>query len=272
MPATFQSAQNDIRNVQALPFVGGTNILKGETPKAVPCLCDFSATGVPAAGYTIDVTALMNRGVLRSVQTLYLDNSANNGYLTVSSPTFSQSFSLPPGYQGYFPVIAAEGSGGIFYVTSTGNLPATVTLLNVLFPIGIWPATVTPLVPGLTQPVSDAILDATVSGGRQLVTSKAAQFTATDRSGTIAVGGTQQVLMAANPARQGFLLQNTDSTNIEGLWINPTGAAVIGGAGSFELSAGADINNPGGSFQGVYSGAISIIAATAGHKFSAIEW
>lgn len=273
MATTYAAVQQLIRAASPLPFVGGTNLLHADrSSKMIPCRCDFAATGIPALGYTIDATPYFQQGSISSVQTLYLDNSLNNGYLTVQNPLFAQSFSLPPGYQGYFPCLVGKGSGGLFYVTSpgAGTGIAVVALLNVFLPAMMWPALATPITPGLTQPVSDAILDATVSGGRVLTRSLPSQFTATDHSGTIAVGGAAQIAAAADAARVGFLIQNLDIT--EGLWISLTAGAVIGGAGSFELAPGADSNFPGGVFQGVVSNDISVNATTAAHKYSCMTW
>lgn len=269
---TFAQVQADIFNAQSLPFKGGMNLPARESARIVPCLCDFSASGIPVAGYKIDVTQLMNRGAFSVVQTLYVDNSNNNGYIVVQNPVFSQSFGLPPGYQGYFPVIAAEGSGGVYYVTSTGNQQATVSIINALMPLGQWPATVTPITPGLTQPVSDAILDALVIGGRFNTRTLSAQLTGVDRSIALTLGGTAQVIMAANPARQGFLIQDIDEVNVEPVWFCTTAGAVINGVGSFSLAPSPGAGYPGGQIQGVISNAISVVAATTGHKISAIEW
>lgn len=273
MAVTYAQIQQAIRSALPLPFVGGQNLLREDkSPKIVPCPVDFSATGIPALGFTIDATPYFQQGSIFSVQTLFMDNSNNNGYLTVLNPLFSQSFSLPPGYQGYFPCVAGKGSGGLFYVTSPGGGTGTavVSLLNVYLPAAMWPALATPITPGLTQPVSDAILDATVSALRVNTRSLPAQATATDHSGTIVVGGTAVVAAAANAARIGFLIQNLDTT--EGLWISLTAGAVIGATGSFELAPGADANFPGGVFQGVVSNDISVNATTAGHKFSCMTW
>ncbi|MDR6389255.1 hypothetical protein [Paraburkholderia phenoliruptrix] len=91
--------------------------------------------------------------------------------------------------------------------------------------------------------------------------------TLTDRSGTIATGGTAQQLAAANASRKGWRLQNTSNGD---LWFNDTGGtASAAGAGSFKLASGGYYETPvGGSSQT----AISIFGATTAQTFSASEW
>lgn len=87
--------------------------------------------------------------------------------------------------------------------------------------------------------------------------------TPTDRSGTITTGGTAQTPMALNAARNEAWVQNIDAT--EDLWINITGgAAVVNGLASYRLPAGT-------AWAGKTTAAISVIAATTAHKFSAGE-
>lgn len=87
----------------------------------------------------------------------------------------------------------------------------------------------------------------------------------TDRSGTIATGGTAQVLMAANSQRRGYWVQNVSSGD---LWINALGPAVanqpsilIPPRALYEVDAST-----------VPTTEISIIGATTGQAFSAREW
>ena len=272
--STFNQVMQAIQNAQPNAFLGGTNKpVRDSSALALTLPCDFSASGIPATGYPIDLQKFYNRGYFSTIQTMFLDNSNNNGYALVSNPSLYQSFALPPGWQGYFPVISPQQSGAVFNVTSTGTGLVNVTLINVVLNTTQWAATVTPPTVGNPQPVSDAIVDACVSANKLNVRTIASQFTAVDASGTIAAGGTAQSLMAANANRQGFLIENIDYVNnAEALWISFTGAAQINAPGSFSLAAGSSIAYPGGSLQGVVSNAISVIAATAGHKYSAMQW
>jgi hypothetical protein len=91
--------------------------------------------------------------------------------------------------------------------------------------------------------------------------------TLTDRSGSVATGGTAQQLAAANTARKGWRFQNTSAAD---LWFNDTGsAASIGGAGSFRVVSLGYYETPVG---GASQAAISVYGATTGQTFSASEW
>jgi hypothetical protein len=279
MANTYQQVQGAIFQAQPIAYAAGENLLRGEKgPFAIPCVCDFGATGIPASGYIIDPSRFYNNGTIKTIQSIFFDNSQCNGATQVSIPAFNQTFTLSAGQQGYFQILAPLLSGGVMFVTSAATLgAANVLLLNTLMRTATW-STIAATGAG-SVPVSDAILDGTVSAGpAQTATkistlTKVAQLTATDRSGTIAVANTSQVLAAANTARQGLELQNMDGVNLEGLWYNPTGgAAVVGGVGSFELAAASSPNFPGGFAKIITSNAVSIIATTAGHKFSAIEY
>ena len=272
--STYAAVQGANSQQRPQPFSGGANLLPGDScPKALLQIYDFAASGIPAAGYTSDMTQLVALGNFKAIQTLYIDNSANNGYAAVFNPAFGQSVSLPPGYQGYFPILTAIGSGNQFAISSTGNQIVKVQYLNVFMPWANWAATVTPVPVANPIPVADAILDGTVAGGRQLVTAINGAITTVDGSGTIASGGTAQVLFVANPARRGYRVQNIDgSLPAEAIWINDTGTATVAGAGSYGLAAAASAAYPGGSYDGQSIAAVSIIAATTGHKFTAIQW
>jgi hypothetical protein len=271
--STYAAVQAAISQAQPVAFHGGTNLPHGSKSSfAITAVCDFSASGIPATGYSVDTTQFANKLQMRAVQTIYIDNSLNNGYVAISSPLFNQSFSLPAGYQGYFPIMAPLVAGAQFNITSTGNELAKVSFLNCLMPLAAWAATVTPPSTGLPLAVSDAILDACVANNRVNVTEIAAQATAADASGTIAAGGTAQLLMAANSARRGFFLQNIDSSDAEGLWFGFANTITPGSPGAYGLGAASGLTYPGGSYQGTQSNAIYVVAATTGHKFSAMQW
>lgn len=269
----YSAVQGAINQAQPIAFAGGSNLMRNDSPKAIQASCDFSAAGIPATGYYWNPAYFLQAGYIKTVQCVYIDNSLNNGPVTVSNPQFNQAFTLSAGWQGYFPCIAPFLSGGQFLITSGGTGVAVVQFLNVQMGCAQWAATATPVTPGITQPVSDAILDATVSAGKQNVRTVFGQLTAVDKSGTITTGGASQVLAVANANRQGLELQNVDSANLEGLWYNPSGGACTpGGAGCFELAAASSAQYPGGFVKIVTSNQVSISATTTGHKFSAIEY
>jgi hypothetical protein len=91
------------------------------------------------------------------------------------------------------------------------------------------------------------------------------QATYTDKSGTVTSGGAAQVLMAANTARRGFLIQNNSTAD---LWISSVGTAAATQP-SLWLPAGSYYEPPE---TGVPTTAVSIFGATTGQTFTAREW
>ena len=110
-----------------------------------------------------------------------------------------------------------------------------------------------------------AKLPAALVSGRLPVQSVPQQGSLTDRSGTIATGGTAQQLMASNASRLGWWVQNVSTAD---LWINGTGTASAA-YGSIRLVPGALYETPAGA---VGSAAVSIFGATTGQAFTAREF
>lgn len=89
--------------------------------------------------------------------------------------------------------------------------------------------------------------------------------TLTDRSGTITTGGTAQQLAPANASRHYLLVVNDSAT--ETMWINFTTTAVTSEPSIPILANGSFVMES--SF--VSTEAVSIIAATTGHPWTAKE-
>jgi hypothetical protein len=88
-----------------------------------------------------------------------------------------------------------------------------------------------------------------------------------DRSGTITLGGTAQVLMPVSPSRHGCKVQNISAGD---LWINDLGTAALAQP-SFKVPSGAQYTCD--TTNGVTMGsALSIIGATTAQAFAAREW
>jgi len=85
-----------------------------------------------------------------------------------------------------------------------------------------------------------------------------------DRSGTITLGGTAQQLMAANPVRRGFSIQNTSAGT---LYFNVTNGSAS--TSSKQIAAGATYQSPTCGCTGY---AISIYGATTSQTFVADEY
>lgn len=113
---------------------------------------------------------------------------------------------------------------------------------------------------GVMQPA-----DLVVAVDRNGNTIGAAPLTSgTDRSGSITTGGTAQQLAAANTARVALVGQNIDPA--EDMWINEIGGtAQASTAGSWLVPAKA-------TFVIETSRAVSVVAATTGHKWTAEEF
>lgn len=89
----------------------------------------------------------------------------------------------------------------------------------------------------------------------------------TGASASVTLASTAQVLAAANGRRNGFRFQNISAGD---LWINDlAGDAAIDTAGSMKIAAGGFYQTPP---LYDYQGAISIIGATNGQKYTASEY
>lgn len=87
-----------------------------------------------------------------------------------------------------------------------------------------------------------------------------------DLSGTIAAGGTAQVIAPFNPARHYLSIQNISDTD---MWI-AFGAAAVADSPSFNLLAG-EIAEWGSDAREMICRPISVIGATTGKKFTATD-
>lgn len=90
--------------------------------------------------------------------------------------------------------------------------------------------------------------------------------TLTDRSGTIATGGTAQTLMAVNAQRNGMFFQNQSAEN---LFINWTTAAVATGQPSYRVAPGDTLFLEDTM---ISTEAMSVIGASTGSAFCCKEW
>jgi hypothetical protein len=107
-----------------------------------------------------------------------------------------------------------------------------------------------------TNPFPTSNADGTVIGAAPL-------GAGTDRSGAITLGGTAQTLAAANTARVGLEIQNIDPA--EEMWVNENGGTAAAN------TQGSNFIAARGSVTVSTNRAISVVAATTGHKWTAIE-
>jgi len=101
----------------------------------------------------------------------------------------------------------------------------------------------------------------------------AVNLTPVDCSGTITTGGTAQNAFGTSTGRAGFQIANIDTTEV--MWISFTGTAAAAGLGSFPLApATATTFAQLSSYYSAigFSTALSVVAATTGHKFTCTRW
>lgn len=92
--------------------------------------------------------------------------------------------------------------------------------------------------------------------------------TAGDGSGTITAGGTAQTLFSSRIMENGFAIYNPDPTN--DLWVSDTTTAAANATGCIRVAA----NGGGYETPTTYgpAGAVSIVGAVTGQKFTARGW
>lgn len=110
-------------------------LVPNEGPKAIRIVCDFSTTDT----YNVDVTVAQESGIMRAVQTLYIDTSEADQPIVLYSPRTGQRITVLPDRQGYFPFLIPNPP--IFDVTSQASVGsiATIIMLNVPMPAQWWP-------------------------------------------------------------------------------------------------------------------------------------
>lgn len=113
------------------------------------------------------------------------------------------------------------------------------------------------------------------AGGTAQTVQSAVNVTPTDCSGFITTGGTAQNAFAASATRHGFTILNFDTT--EPLWISFTGTATANTVGSYPIAAATSTTfASAGSFTSPLgfgmNTALSVVAATTGHKWSCTWW
>lgn len=194
------------------PTLNGS--LPCEGTKVFPFNLDFNA----ANAYNIDLTQAFNQKQFTTLQTVYIDNALNPSSLEIICSTTGQQIIAPPFSQGFY--IMLQPSPPKFSVQTSGVLVLEIILLNFYIPPAVWIVGTS----SVDIPALDAII---ANGGLNVNTTPSTLTGMTDRSGTIAVGGTRQPLFALNPAAKRRVLHNPSSaaevlqfswtTNVAGL-------------------------------------------------------
>lgn len=237
----------------SFPVVNGA--IPCEGTKAFPVVLDFTA----ANAYLIDFTQQYAQKQFTTVQTVFIDNSENASDFDLICTTTGQTITAPPFSQGYYALL--QPSPPKFQAQSAGNLVMEIIFLNFYIPPTVWEnINGVPTFVGGAMVVTDAALDASISNNRVNVTTQPGVVTMTDESGTITLGGTGQLWLAADPTRKRFTLSNPDAAT-EVLQF-AYGAV---GNGYIDIIPGAtwDENDSEISQQAIY-----VKAATTAHAFT----
>lgn len=101
-----------------------------EGPRYVPLNFDFTAFTT----WGVDLMMLTQQKHMSSVQSLYVDNSANNAAVEIDNGQ-GQTLIVPAGYQAYLPIILNDNPK--FNVSSTGTSCQMLAMNFMTFPF-VW--------------------------------------------------------------------------------------------------------------------------------------
>jgi hypothetical protein len=208
-----------------------------------------------------------------------INTSSGGGGSTVSGAKSNNAVAPGSTNLGVLPAVAnaaaptyTEGNQVLLSTDLSGRLRTLNTQ------IGTWNVTVNTALPAGTNSIGTVVLGAGAAAVGSVsvsnfpatqpvsgtVTAAPLKGTLTDRSGTIAAGGTAQTLAAVNASRTYLVIQNNSTGD---LWINFTTAAVVSQP-SLKLAVGATyISDP----QFISTELVSIIGATTGQTYTAKE-
>src|SRR5215475_6194048 len=157
-------------------------------PRALPITFDFSITSPQA----IDLVQEIEANIINMVQSIYVDNSLNANTLTIIFDQTNQKIVVPATAQGLWPVITPKDAPRlVLSTTPAGGLLVNIILLNVPMPLTAWgPQSVAVTINNPTYTQTPTVTNAI------------------NRGGTIAVGGTSQVLAGANAVRKRLTVEN----------------------------------------------------------------
>ena len=134
-------------------------------------------------------------------------------------------------------------------------------------------------VPAGTNLIGKVGIDQTTPGTTNGVALSSINITATDCSSTVTTGGTAQNAFTAQTTLHGFTIKNIDASAGSGepLWISFTTTAAANTAASYPLAAPTVTTFASGESFTAPPGfglnhALSVIAATTGHKYSCTWW
>lgn len=113
-------------------------VLPPEGPRVLPFILDFSTVGTA----TQDLQLPIQNGVIKNIQTMFVDNSANANALNIKVGLNGQLIVVPPRSQGYFSILFNEqDSQFTFSTTAAANLKPSVYFANVPIMPAVWKVT-----------------------------------------------------------------------------------------------------------------------------------
>lgn len=111
--------------------VVANSCLPGERPKIMRAQLDFASVDE----YIIDLNNEVQSGKIKSIQTLFVDNSANSGPVTITVDRTSQKIMLKAYTQAYIPILI--GNPPVFRVRSAVHI-VVIHMINVPMPSLVW--------------------------------------------------------------------------------------------------------------------------------------
>lgn len=229
MPIGPSLGNNPVNQVSVL-----NALVPPEGPKSLAQTLDFTST----QSVTIDLTITTQQVLISTVQSVFVDNSANSAELSCTSSGTQQSITVPAGAQGWFSLVATNRPKLTFQTTTGVRIP--VILLNVPMSQQFW-----------------------FPNGAARTTGYGPITT------TVAVGGTPVLAFAAGAVPTGGAVIRNPKNATESLYVDLVNAAQVAQNGgtngtSIELAAGDFFTVPAG-----FQGNVSINATTAAHAFIA---
>lgn len=136
-------------------------------PKEGPKVIPYAFNLATAQSYEVNLQNLIQLGKISFIQTVWVDNRENdNAIVFINSPA-NYTLSVPAKSQGFFPMVASNPM--VLIVESPmASIIVPVNFMNVPIAPMLWSGAANASdMP--TMPVSDAILESTVSGGKILI-------------------------------------------------------------------------------------------------------
>ncbi len=197
------------------PVIQPTQVSGGASP-VVSRAYPFTLNLVSGTPVSIDLRSQQNLNVYKDAQGIFIDNSANTAFTSITTPV-GQTITVPPQSQGMFPIYIPSANP-VFTLSGAGEV--TFVLTNFPTPAAVWSVAVAPVIAGALQ-----VYDTTVAGLIQQGQGSAtggAPATVSELAGGIVQSPTLSV------GEQAALSLTTDGALIVGgPTLTPVGAAVF---------------------------------------------